>query len=86
MWPSSTQSLATYFSVSDEEIRKSGDTVEDSVELANGGYLAALGIYHELHCLVRLSLLETASLLSASELAFREDFDCLCTKRSTTHI
>jgi len=28
------------------------DTVEDSVELASGGRLAALGVYHELHCLV----------------------------------
>jgi hypothetical protein len=32
----------------------SGDTVDDSVELAGGGRLAALGIYHELHCLVRV--------------------------------
>ena len=29
------------------------DTVEDSVRLASGGYLAALGVYHQLHCLVR---------------------------------
>ena len=30
-----------------------GESVEDATELAAGeGYLAALGVYHEIHCLV----------------------------------
>ena len=32
-----------------------GESVEDSAELVEGGYLAALGVYHEIHCLVSIS-------------------------------
>ncbi len=28
------------------------EPLEDSVKVAGGGYLASLGVYHELHCLV----------------------------------
>ncbi len=31
-----------------------GESVEDSAELVEGGYLAALGVYHDLHCLVSI--------------------------------
>ena len=31
-----------------------GESLEDATKLADGsGYLAALGVYHEMHCLVR---------------------------------
>lgn len=36
-----------------EELLLSNDDPDQSIELVNGGYLAALGVYHELHCIVR---------------------------------
>lgn len=39
-----------------EELVSAGETVEDSVKLADGGYIAALGVYHEIHCLVSAKL------------------------------
>ena len=36
-----------------KEMELSGEDPDQSVELVAGGYLASLGVYHELHCLVR---------------------------------
>lgn len=36
-----------------------GESVEDSAELVEGGYLAALGVYHNLHCLVSMEILSS---------------------------
>ncbi|KAI0886414.1 uncharacterized protein GGS22DRAFT_128442 [Annulohypoxylon maeteangense] len=33
-----------------------GESIDDSVLLADGGYLAGLGVYHNIHCLRRLRL------------------------------
>ncbi|KAF2015189.1 hypothetical protein BU24DRAFT_482779, partial [Aaosphaeria arxii CBS 175.79] len=48
---------ATFFSLSEDELRASGESLHDSVQLADeDGYLAALGVYHELHCLRQVRL------------------------------
>jgi hypothetical protein len=44
--------LATLFSASLEEMKLAGESVEGSVELIEGGYLASTSVYHDLHCLV----------------------------------
>ncbi|PHH86940.1 hypothetical protein CDD83_9555 [Cordyceps sp. RAO-2017] len=44
----------TYFNLSREELARAGESAEAVVEVASGGYLAALGVYHELHCLQQL--------------------------------
>lgn len=31
---------------------KAGESRENLAELVDGGYLATLGVYHELHCVV----------------------------------
>ncbi|KAK9419076.1 putative Tat pathway signal sequence [Seiridium unicorne] len=46
----------TFFSVSEAELQKTGESVNDSVRLAKGGYMAGLGVYHNIHCLRRLRL------------------------------
>ncbi|RDA95314.1 hypothetical protein CP533_3531 [Ophiocordyceps camponoti-saundersi (nom. inval.)] len=41
----------TFFNVSREELQRAGESMEEVVEASDGGYLAALGVYHEIHCL-----------------------------------
>ncbi|KAI3336897.1 hypothetical protein HD806DRAFT_475104 [Xylariaceae sp. AK1471] len=44
-----------FFNVSLEEVERAEESVPDEItELADGGYLAILGVYHELHCLRQL--------------------------------
>ncbi|KAK3336427.1 hypothetical protein B0T19DRAFT_38557 [Cercophora scortea] len=45
-----------YFRASREELEKGGETWNNSAELIEGGYLATLGVYHELHCLQQIRL------------------------------
>ncbi|KAI1148001.1 hypothetical protein F4825DRAFT_470788 [Nemania diffusa] len=45
-----------YFNISREELTKAGESFEHIIELTEGGYLASLGVYHELHCLRNLRL------------------------------
>jgi hypothetical protein len=44
--------IATYFSATREEMIMAEETLDNVLEINKGGYLAALGVYHELHCLV----------------------------------
>ena len=47
-------SLATLIRATRDELIAAGESFEDATKLADGsGYLAALGVYHEMHCLVR---------------------------------
>ncbi|KAI0395497.1 hypothetical protein F5Y17DRAFT_192598 [Xylariaceae sp. FL0594] len=46
----------TYFSASHADMVKTGESINSSVALADGGYLAGLGVYHDIHCLRRLRL------------------------------
>ncbi|KAI0438429.1 hypothetical protein F4803DRAFT_534986 [Xylaria telfairii] len=46
----------TYFSASHADLVKTGESINSSVVLADGGYLAGLGVYHDIHCLRRLRL------------------------------
>ncbi|KAK3331274.1 hypothetical protein B0H66DRAFT_456316, partial [Apodospora peruviana] len=48
--------MPTFFSASLVDLRKTGESVNDSVRLAQGGYLAGLGVYHNIHCLRRLRI------------------------------
>lgn len=50
--------LAAYFNATKDEFNKAGETMENAAELREGGYLAAIGVYHELHCLVWCRSLE----------------------------
>jgi hypothetical protein len=43
---------ALYFNASKEELLADGASLETSVQVKGGGYIAALGVYHEIHCLV----------------------------------
>lgn len=47
-------SIATLIRATRDELIAAGESAEDAATLADGsGYLAALGVYHEMHCLVR---------------------------------
>ena len=35
-----------------EELAQAGESPSTAIELLDGGYLASLGVYHDLHCLV----------------------------------
>lgn len=47
-------SIALYFNASKEEIELAGASPSKAVRVKSGGYIASLGVYHELHCLNRL--------------------------------
>ena len=44
-----------FFNATIPEFTRAGESLENLTELTEGGYLASIGVYHELHCLVRLS-------------------------------
>src|SRR5690242_6306173 len=44
---------AFYFNISEEEVVAAGFPTDGTVRVQEGGYLASLGVYHQLHCLVR---------------------------------
>lgn len=48
--------LATFFRTTKEELERAGESFENIAELPEGGYVATLGVYHELHCVVSASL------------------------------
>ncbi|KAF2792807.1 hypothetical protein K505DRAFT_245899, partial [Melanomma pulvis-pyrius CBS 109.77] len=43
-----------YFNASRDELIAGSASPEESVQVKNGGYVAALGVYHEIHCLNKL--------------------------------
>ncbi|RDA86068.1 hypothetical protein CP532_1298 [Ophiocordyceps camponoti-leonardi (nom. inval.)] len=43
--------VATFFNASRQELTMAGESMDEVVEASDGGYLAALGVYHEIHCL-----------------------------------
>ncbi|KAI0097292.1 hypothetical protein GGR51DRAFT_566618 [Nemania sp. FL0031] len=45
-----------YFNISREELTRAGESFEHIIELTDGGYIASLGVYHELHCIRNLRL------------------------------
>jgi hypothetical protein len=45
-----------YISVPEADLVKTGETINDSVRLAKGDYIAGLPVYHDIHCLRRLRL------------------------------
>ncbi|KAM7218429.1 protein of unknown function (DUF3328) domain containing protein [Rhypophila decipiens] len=46
----------TFFSSSLSDLQMTGESIDDSVRLAQGGYIAGLAVYHNIHCLRRLRL------------------------------
>ncbi|KAI3326184.1 hypothetical protein HD806DRAFT_489576 [Xylariaceae sp. AK1471] len=48
--------MPVYFNISQEELTRAGESFERIIELTEGGYLASLSVYHELHCLRNLRL------------------------------
>ncbi|KAI0390769.1 hypothetical protein F5Y17DRAFT_461444 [Xylariaceae sp. FL0594] len=40
-----------YFNATLEELAKAGEDLDNLTELAGGGYLSSISVYHELHCL-----------------------------------
>lgn len=46
--------LPLYFNASATEIQSAGASVDKSVQAKDGGFIASLGVFHELHCLNRL--------------------------------
>ncbi|KAM7186870.1 protein of unknown function (DUF3328) domain containing protein [Naviculisporaceae sp. PSN 640] len=48
--------IPTFFSASLEDLQKTGESIDDSVRLAQGGYIAGLAVYHNIHCIRRLRL------------------------------
>ena len=46
--------IATLIRATRDELIAAGESLENATELADGsGFLASLGVYHEMHCLVR---------------------------------
>ncbi|KAH8881938.1 hypothetical protein GQ53DRAFT_734493 [Thozetella sp. PMI_491] len=45
-----------YFRASREELERGGERLDNLAELEGGGYLATIGVYHEIHCLRQLRL------------------------------
>jgi hypothetical protein len=43
---------ALYFNATAKELIASNNSATDAVRVEDGGYVASLGVYHELHCLV----------------------------------
>ncbi|KAI2630916.1 hypothetical protein GGR54DRAFT_176530 [Hypoxylon sp. NC1633] len=46
----------SFFNATIDELEKAGEDLDDLAELTDGGYLASIGVYHELHCLRQLRL------------------------------
>jgi hypothetical protein len=44
--------LGSFFNASLQELARAGERLENLAELTDGGFLASIGVYHELHCLV----------------------------------
>jgi hypothetical protein len=53
---STDDDIAVYFNATVEELEKAGESFVNMAELTDGGYPASLGVYHELHCVVRCPL------------------------------
>lgn len=49
--------IAFYFNISTSELLRAGFDSSSAVRVKGGGYLASLGVYHQLHCLVRSLIL-----------------------------
>ncbi|KAI0813186.1 hypothetical protein GGR55DRAFT_636306 [Xylaria sp. FL0064] len=47
---------AAFFNASLDEFLRAGESLDDLAELKDGGFLASLGVYHELHCLRQIRL------------------------------
>jgi len=47
---------ATYFNATREELERAGEKFQVMAELVDGGYMATLGVYHEIHCVVSMPL------------------------------
>ncbi|KAI1501575.1 hypothetical protein F5X99DRAFT_382347 [Biscogniauxia marginata] len=45
---------SSFFKVTYEELEQAGESFEHIAELSDGGYVATLGVYHELHCVRQL--------------------------------
>lgn len=43
---------AAYFNATFEDLKRAGESLENVTQLTGGGYLASIGVYHELHCVV----------------------------------
>ncbi|KAF2113245.1 hypothetical protein BDV96DRAFT_648217 [Lophiotrema nucula] len=48
--------LPSFFSITEAEGNMLGENLENAARLKSGGYLAAIGAYHDLHCIRRLRL------------------------------
>ncbi|CAI6328930.1 unnamed protein product [Periconia digitata] len=48
--------LPGFFNATAEEITSVGASIDESVKVDDGGYLASLHVYHDIHCLRRLRL------------------------------
>ncbi|KAI0532349.1 hypothetical protein GGR58DRAFT_490579 [Xylaria digitata] len=45
-----------FFNASLDELSRAGESLDDLAELTEGGFLASIGVYHELHCLRQIRL------------------------------
>ncbi|KAI0428954.1 hypothetical protein F5Y09DRAFT_343163 [Xylaria sp. FL1042] len=45
-----------YFNITRDELSRAGESFENIIELTEGGYIASVAVYHELHCLRNLRL------------------------------
>ncbi|KAK8080941.1 hypothetical protein PG997_008759 [Apiospora hydei] len=43
-----------YFNATVEELERAGESLDNVTRLTGGGYLASIGVYHELHCVRQL--------------------------------
>ncbi|KAI1171481.1 hypothetical protein F4777DRAFT_53750 [Nemania sp. FL0916] len=45
-----------FFNATFEELSRAGESLDNLAELSDGGYMASIGVYHELHCVRQLRL------------------------------
>lgn len=43
-----------YFNATFEDLERAGESLDNVTQLTGGGYLASIGVYHELHCVRQL--------------------------------
>jgi hypothetical protein len=78
-----------FFNATISEFTRAGESVENLTQLTEGGYLASIGVYHELHCLRKLRFIVYSDIyypnITASERdSMNEHLDhCIEALRST---
>lgn len=81
-----TYYVAMFFAATEEELVKAAEPLDDSAKLADGGYIAALGVYHEIHCLVCSSQAIAIECPYSLKCSVSSDFSCIMRSSTRTSL